>query len=66
MKLLMKVQSKTNEKKKSSRKGMWTCMNRFCQLQKPMENYSKARAKHSDNVNGNSRVCDDCFQKNPR
>ena len=44
-------------------KGMWMCNNRRCKLQKPISDFSMARATHGDKVEGNSRVCDVCIRK---
>ena len=41
--------------------GMWTCMNKQCKLQKPIEEFNITRAKHGDNCKGNNRICNDCI-----
>ena len=43
--------------------GMWTCANKRCQRQKPIEAFSKARAQHGKEVRANSRVCDECKER---
>ena len=40
--------------------GMWTCMNKHCKMQKPIEEFSMARAKHGNICKGNNRRCNDC------
>ena len=44
-------------------KGMWTCVNKNCQMKKPKAEFGKAIAKYGESVAGTSRRCDDCVSK---
>ena len=44
-------------------RGLWTCSNRRCELQKPREEFSLVVATRGEGVKGDSRVCNSCVER---
>ena len=44
-------------------RGFWVCRNKLCQLQKPIDDFSVAKARHGEGLKGNSRICNECIRR---
>ena len=44
-------------------RGMWTCQNNRCKVQKPREEFSLVIAARGEHVKGDSRVCNACMER---